>query len=112
MADQKFLKMARARDDYTFVMRIAAAAQVKAQYQAEFDLSPESRAMTDWVLDHPMEEVPRMVAFVSTNGTVVEKITITDGAIDTSEVPDSDVEYVVGDRWDTVARLQFPQAAV
>ena len=108
MAESNFLKMARARDDQDFVWRISAAMTVKAQYQAEFELNPASRAMTDWVLDHPMEELPRMVAFVSTNGTVAGKITVTDGAIDTSAVPDSDIEYVVGDRWDTVARLQFP----
>lgn len=107
MADL-FLRMARAKDDQNFVWRIAAAMTVKAQYQAEFNLSPSSRALTDWVLDHPMEDVPRMVAFVSTNGTVADKITITDGAIDTSAVPDTDIEYVVGDRWDTVARLEYP----
>jgi hypothetical protein len=112
MTDQKFLRIARARDDENFVMRISAAAQMKAQYQAEFDLSPASRALTDWVLEHPMEEVPRLVAFVSTNGTVVNNIAIVNNTIDTSAVPDSDIEYVVGDRWDVVAKLMFPQVAV
>lgn len=111
MTDQKFLKIARAKDDEDFVLRIAAALTIKAQYQSEFVLEPASRAMTDWVLDHPMEPIPRMVAFVSTNGTVAGKLQLVDNAIITAEVPDSDIEYVVGDKWDTVARLQFPQVA-
>jgi hypothetical protein len=108
MTDSRFLRMARARDDEEFVQRIAAAMTLKALYQADFELIPESRAMTDWVLEHPMEALPRMVSFVSTNGSVVNSITIIDNAIDTSAVPDSDIEYVVGEKWDVVAKLQFP----
>jgi len=111
MPDQNLLKYARARDDQKFIWRIAAAMTLKAQYQAEFELNEASRALTDWVLDHPMESLPRMVAFVSTNGTVASHVSIEDGAVDTSEVPDSDIEYVVGEKWDTVARLEYPQQA-
>lgn len=112
MTDSKFLKMARARDDGEFVQRIAAALTLKAQSQAEAtDMVPESRAMTDWVLERPMESLPRMVAFVSTNDAVLEHITLIDNAIETSAVPDSDIQAVVNEKWDTVARLQFPQAS-
>jgi hypothetical protein len=111
MTGSNFLKMARARDDGEFVQRIAAALTLKAQSQAELELTPESRAMTNWVLERPMESLPRMVAFVSTSDTVLEHITLIDNTIETQGVPDSDIEAVVSEKWDIVARLQFAQTS-
>lgn len=105
----ELLHMARARDDVNLRWRIAAAMQLKAQAEAEWTLSPESTAMRDWVLDNPMEEVKSMTAFVVTNPTIAAAVVIADGAVDTSNVTDNDIKFVVGDKWIPAAKMAFPQ---
>lgn len=107
MPDLDLLKYTRARDDRNFIWRIAGAMVVKAQEIEEWDLSPESRQLVTNVIDNPMEVVPAMVNHVSTNPTIAANVSVNDGAVDTSAVPDSDILFVVGDKWDRVARSVY-----
>lgn len=109
MADQELLKFARARDHQDFAWRVTAALTVKAQYMAEMPegASVEGLAMRDWVLDNPMTPVEMMTAFAATMPEIAEKVTIVAGAVDTSQVLDTDITYIVGAKWDTVAKHRF-----
>lgn len=110
MTDSMLLKYARAKDDQDFKWRIAAAMVLKAQEQEHWTLAPESRSLTDWVLANPMESHPTMVTHVSVNSTIAGAITIQNGVVDTSAVPDSDIIFAVGDQWDAVAASVFSVA--
>lgn len=109
MPDLELLKFARARDDQSFVWRIAAAMTLEAQYKfgAQPDMSREARMLMEWTLDHPMESDPTMIAFVSTDAGIASHIIINEGLIDTSNVPDGAIRTVVGARWDIVANRRF-----
>lgn len=111
--DKELLKFARARDDQDFVWRVTAALTVKAQYMAEVpgDSSAQALAMRDWVLENPMTPVEMMTAFAATMPEVAANVTIIDGAVDTSAVKDTDITYIVGAKWDTVAKHRFGPAA-
>ncbi|MFC3299648.1 hypothetical protein FJV46_10735 [Arthrobacter agilis] len=97
------LKYARARDDTDFVSRIAAAMTVRAQEIELFELSPPSRALCSWVLENPMQVVDRMVAHVSTSPGIAANVTVSEGTVDASTVPDADIQYTVNEKWDAVA---------
>lgn len=112
MADQELLKYARARDDQEFMWRVTAAMTVEAQYRlgVQPDMSVEARKLIDWVLDHPMEPDPLMMAFVSTDEAVASRIVIDEGRVDTSNVPDQTIKAAVGARWNIVAKRRFTVA--
>lgn len=109
MADIDLLKYARARDDQDFVWRVAAALTVQAQYLADNPGNPsvESLAMRDWVLENPMAPIDMMQAFAATMPEIAAKVTVNEGAVDTSEVLDTDIRYIVGAKWNTVATHRF-----
>lgn len=113
MTASLLLKYARARDDANFVRRISAALIVRAQEQEFWDLSnaPEVRSLVSYVLAHPMETVPAMVNRVSTSPAIAANISITNDMVDTSAVPDDDLQFVVNDQFATVAKGMFPVAA-
>jgi len=97
------LKYARARDDQDFGWRIAAAMMVRAQEIENDELSPASRAFTDWVLKNPMVPHERVIAFVSTSLVIAANVTIEAGMVSTAAVPDEDIQQVVNEVWDRVA---------
>lgn len=103
----QLLKYARARDDQDFVWRIAAAMMVKAQEIEKWELTPESRQLVTFVIENPMEAVPAMVNHVSTNPAIAENVDVSNGTVNTSAVPDGDIQFVVGDKWDRVAETVY-----
>lgn len=109
MADTQLLKFARARDHQDFIWRVTAALTVKAQYMADVPdgASVEGLIMRDWVLGNPMAPIEMMTAFASTMPEIAAKVTIGGGGIDTAAVLDSDIIYIVGAKWDTVAKHRF-----
>lgn len=113
MADMQLLKFARARDHQDFEWRVTAALTVKAQYMADVpgNSSVEALALRDWVLDNPMVAVEMMTSFAATMPEIAEKVTIDGGTVDTSQVLDSDISYIVGAKWETVARHRFAATA-
>ncbi|URQ05009.1 hypothetical protein SEA_ITER_21 [Arthrobacter phage Iter] len=60
MADTDLIKYARARDDQDFIWRVAAAVLLEARYKfdANPDMSAESRQLVDWALDNPLSAPP------------------------------------------------------
>lgn len=112
MSDMNLLKYARARDDQDFTWRVTAALTVKAQYMADVpgDSSVEGRAMRDWVLDNPMVPIEMMTAFAATMPEIAANVTIDGGTVDTAHVLDTDISYIVGAKWDTVAKHRFGAA--
>lgn len=113
MADTQLLKFARARDHQDFIWRVTAALTVKAQYMAEVpgNSSVEALTMRDWVLNNPMTPIEMMTAFAATMPEIAELVTITNGAVDTSMAKDTHISYIVGAKWETVARHRFGNAA-
>lgn len=109
MADTELLKYARTRDDYEIRERVTAALMVEALYRVEAkpDQSVESLAMTNWILDNPLQPIDLMTAFAATMPEIAARVTVSGGAVDTSEVLDSDIRYIVGAKWDTVAAKRF-----
>ncbi|POH58928.1 hypothetical protein [Arthrobacter glacialis] len=109
MTDTQLLKFARARDHQDFIWRVTAALTVKAQYMADVPegASVEGLSMRDWVLDNPMVPIEMMTAFAATMPEIAEKVTIDGGTVDTAQVLDTDISYIVGSKWDSVARHRF-----
>lgn len=112
--DTQLLKFALARDHQDFIWRVAAALTVKAQYMADVPggASVEGLAMRDWVLDNPMVPLEMMTAFAATMPEIAAKVTIDGGTLDTSLVLDQHINYIVGVKWDTVAKHRFTAQAV
>lgn len=111
MTASLLLKYARARDDVDFVRRINAAMIVRAQEQEFWDLAPEIRSLVDYILDHPMETVEPMINRLSTNPGIAALISIENNIVDTSGVPDNDIQYVVNEQFGLVAKSMFPPVA-
>lgn len=111
MTTSLLLKYARARDDSDFVWRISAACAVRAQEQEFWEVSPESRKLIDYVLANPMAPVPAMVNHLSTSPAIAANVSVENRTVDTSAVPDDDIQYVVNEKWDTVAKSMFPGVA-
>jgi hypothetical protein len=113
MADTDLLKYALTRDDYQLRQRVTAALMVEALYRVEAkpDQSVESLAMMNWILDNPLQPIDLMTAFAATMPEVAAKVTVDGGAVNTSEVLDADIKYVVGSKWNTVAAKRFATAA-
>lgn len=111
--DTQLLKYARARDHQDFIWRVTAALTVKAQYMADVPdgASVEGLAMRDWVLDNPMMPIEMMTAFAATMPEIADRVTIDGGTVDTSHALDQHINYIVGAKWDTVARHRFGTAA-
>lgn len=113
MADTDLLKYARTRDDYQLQERVSAALMLEALYRVEAkpDQSVEAVAMTNWILDNPLQPIDLMVAFAATMPEVAAKVTLLEGGgADTSEVLDSDIKYIVGAKWNAVATKRFAAA--
>lgn len=112
MPDLDLLKYARARDDANFGFRVSAALMVEALYRVETkpNVSVEALAMMNWVLDNPLQPIDLMNAFAATMPEIAAKVTITDNAVSTTDVLDSDIKYIVGAKWDTVATKRFTAA--
>lgn len=104
------LKYARARDDQSFVWRIAAAMMVRAQETEFWDLTTNSRSLVNWTLNNPMVAPPEMVNHLSTNPSIAANVVITSG-VDTSGVPDADIQFVVNEKWARVADSMFTSNA-
>ncbi|QGZ17319.1 hypothetical protein SEA_POWERPUFF_21 [Arthrobacter phage Powerpuff] len=113
MADTELIKYARARDDQDFVWRVAAAVLLEARYKFEAnpDMSAESRKLMDWALDSPLNAPPLMVAFVAADPAVAAGVVVDNGAVITSGASDAAIKTAVGASWETVARQMFlPEA--
>lgn len=100
------LKYARARDDQNFVWRISAAMMVRAQEMEFWDLATNSRSLVNWVLNNPMVCPAEMLNHVSTNPAIAANVNVESG-VDTSGVPDADLQFVVNEKWDRVADSMF-----
>ncbi|KRE79939.1 hypothetical protein [Arthrobacter sp. Soil763] len=114
MADSELLKYSRIRDDYNLQRRVNAAMLVQALYWVENppDMTLEQRLMRDWVIDHPLQPIDLMTAYVATMPEVAAaSVLLEGGGVDTSEVKDSDIKYTVGVKWNTVAANQFKATA-
>ncbi|UAJ15382.1 hypothetical protein SEA_NIOBE_21 [Arthrobacter phage Niobe] len=109
MADTELIKYARARDDQDFVWRVAAAVLLEARYKFEAnpDMSAESRKLMDWSLDAPLTAPPLMVAFVAADPSVAAGVVVDNGAVITSGASDAAIKAAVGAAWETVARQMF-----
>lgn len=102
------LKMALARNDEKFTLRISAAALVHAREITDWELQPQSRAFCDYVLANPLLPIPDLVTEVSVNPVVQSNIQLANTTPDSSLVPDEDIQYSVNTRWDAVAAKMFP----
>lgn len=105
------LKYARARDDQDFIWRIAAAMMVRAQETEFWDLPVNERSLVNWTLNNPMTAPPFMINHVSTNSSIATNITVENGTVTTSGVPDGDIQFVVNEKWARVANSMFTEAA-
>lgn len=103
------LKYARARDDQEFVWRIAAAMMVRAQETEFWEVTVNERSLINWVLNNPMAVPQTMVSHVATNATIAAGVVIENSAVDTSGIPDGDIQYVVNDKWARVANSLFSE---
>jgi len=101
------LKYARARDDQNFIWRIAAAMMVHAQEVEHWELPDQQRELVAWVLANPMVAHQTMVNHVSTNTAIAANVVVENGAVNTDNVPDDDIQYVVNGAWDAVALSAF-----
>lgn len=98
------LATARALDDDLFRWRVAAACFIHAQGYASMPAGPPKNfAIT--VLLNPQSVDESMVGFVSADDAVSNAITVNpgNGAVDTSNVTDADIQRVVVDKWSLVA---------
>ncbi|MFF2029521.1 hypothetical protein [Arthrobacter sp. NPDC058192] len=114
MADTELLKYARIRDDYELQQRANAALLVQALYWVANppDMTLEQRLMRDWVVDHPLEPIELMTAYVANMPEVAAASTLLQGGgVDTSEVLDYSIKYIVEAKWNVVANNQFGAAA-
>lgn len=109
-APSLLLNTARAMDDGQFVWRVAAAMLYEAEYKAMADGIPaESKTMAEWVLANPMVPMVTMTAMVAVNDEVAQNVTVNaNGGVNTDAVTDTQIKYVVGAKWDTVAKQKFP----
>ena len=114
MADSELLKFSRIRDDYTLGQRVNAAVLMQALYWVENppDMTVEAHRMRDWVVDNPLQPIDLMTAYVATMPEVVNASTLLEGGgVDTTEVKDSDIKYMVGAKWNVVADARFATEA-
>lgn len=109
MPDMELLKYARTRDAVGFVHRVSGAMMKLALYRLDTnpDVSVESKALMNWVLDNPLAPVDLMTAFAATMPEVNAQVTIVDDAVSTDAVQDQDIKYIVEAKWDTVANRMF-----
>lgn len=105
------LKYARARDDQDFIWRIAAAMMVRAQETEFWDLPVNERSLVNWTLNNPMTAPAFMINHVSTNSSIAANITVENGTVTTSGIPDGDIQFVVNEKWARVANSMFTEAA-
>ena len=113
MADSELLKYARARDDFEFVARVSAALMVKALYRVEArpTMTVEAERMANWVVDNPLVPIDLMTAYAATMPEVAARVAVENGAVNTSEVLDNDISYIVDAKWNVVADKRFKAAA-
>jgi hypothetical protein len=114
-APSLLLNTARALDDQQFIWRVTAAMLFEAEYKVNepAGVEPESLAMAEWVMANPMVPLATMNAMVAVNEEVAEGVTVNaSGGVNTDAVTDTIIKYVVGAKWDVVAKQNFPQAAV
>lgn len=108
MVDSPLLKMARARDDDTFVLRFSAALSVRAHQLEEASfagLTPAGRAFAEWVLDNPLEPPHRFLAFVATNAGLAAKMTLIEDRIQTDGITDEELIQVITLRWSRISNF-------
>lgn len=113
MPDMELLKYARTRDAVGFVHRVSGAMMKLALYRLDTnaDVSVESKALMNWVLDNPLQPVDLMVAFAATMPEINAQVTIIDDAVSTDGVSDQHISYIVDAKWNTVADRMFGAAA-
>lgn len=113
MADTELLKYSLIRDDYRLGERVKAAFMVESLYRVESntDQTVEGRNMMNWILDNPLQQIDLMLAYAATMPEIAAKVTLLDGGgVDTSEVLDADIRYIVGAKWNAVAAKRFAAA--
>lgn len=101
MADSALLKMFKALEGVTFSQRIHGAMIKQAHFITQIE-APDATdlAFAVKVLDDPLRMWQPMLVECAANGTIQANLDIDpSGNIDDREVPDSDIEYVVGFAW-------------
>lgn len=94
---------ARALDDARFLWRVNAAAFQTAQEKVTLP-DGASQWYAEYVLDHPMEANKTMAALVATNAAIAATVTVDAfNTVNTEDVTDSDILYVVATVWDLAA---------
>ncbi len=79
---------------------------VRAQETEFWDLSPNAKSLVNWTLNNPMVAPPAMINHVATSPAIAENVSVTP-VIDTSNVPDADIQFVVNEKWERVADSMF-----
>lgn len=96
------LSTARAQDDQEFRWRVTAACFQHATGFAGMEAGfAQNYALH--VLLHPQDVDTSMVAFVAAWQPVAEKITVTNGTVNTEAVEDGDIVDAVAQSWELVA---------
>lgn len=94
---------ARALDDARFMWRVGAATITVAKDKLA---QPEGAAkwFAEFALDNPMQRNQTMAALVATNPVIAGAVVVDSfNTVNTEDVADSDILYVVDSSWDTVA---------
>ena len=101
---------ARAIDDPRFRWRVNAAALVTATTKVNDPDGPE-QWFAEYVLDNPMVPNATLLGLVAANQVIAATVTVDAfNTVNTEDVPDSDILYVVGEQWAKVATRHDEQA--
>lgn len=110
--DTKLLKIRGALDDATLQLRVAGA-QLGHITTTVYDEGTPEALLADAVRDDPTKPIANLVTELILNPSVQAAITW-DAATESTEssnVTDSDIEFVVADRWSAVAARLYGQPA-
>lgn len=94
---------ARALDDARFLWRVNAATLTTAATKVK-DSTGRAQVFAEYVLDNPMQHNATMAALVACSPAIASVIDVDDfNTVNTEDVTDQDILYVVATSWDTVA---------
>ncbi|USL85072.1 hypothetical protein [Arthrobacter phage SWEP2] len=94
---------ARALDDPRFLWRVNAAAITVAAARVK-ETNSDAQVYAEYVLDNPMQQNLTLAALVACTPAVAAAIEVDAfNTVSTEAVPDTDILYVVGEVWATVA---------
>jgi len=95
---------ARALDDARFLWRVNAAALTTASTKVN-EAEGVGQWYAEYVLDNPMAPNKTLAALVAANAAIASTVVVDSfNTVNTEDVTDSDILYVVGTVWDLVAK--------